>query len=155
MSTKQMTVDEARLTILMGDLKISPEVLRYRRIPDKDLNEKELNHKLKIMLTLEKYPMDWTKFMKSQEYKRKGPLLSKVRMLIEKVHSLGIYHGDLNSHPGNVVVDPENNRVALIDWGASMLIRDIELDDISDSYDIEFKTVKDVLTFEIDSLDRY
>jgi tRNA A-37 threonylcarbamoyl transferase component Bud32 len=158
--SKQMSVEEARFTILMGDLGISPEVIKYRRIPDKKLTEKELYFGTKILLTLEAFPMDWIKFMKSPEYKKKRKtLIAKLRALIKKVHELGIFHGDLNSHRGNVVVDPENDRVALIDWGQSSRVEDLEdkqeLESLSDSYDIEFKSANDVLKWELNALDNY
>lgn len=44
------------------------------------------------------------------------------------LHNLGIFHCDL--HSGNIVLDPINNDVRIIDYGRTMWIRDIYQNDI-------------------------
>lgn len=133
---------EKELTIYAADNKICP---RTFQLPNDNLL---LGTKM-IGLTLGEYAIwlpGWNNLIKEQ---------------IRKLHSIGIYHGDI--HEGNIVLEEYRgqHRVYLIDYGLSRYINEIDNEDLSRSVymkdtiegEIPFNNVSELLQAELDEVD--
>jgi len=63
------------------------------------------------------------------ELSQLGDVPNKILDLIDQLHSLDIFHGDL--HTSNIVFNPETDDVRLIDFGESRRISQMSKKDIS------------------------
>lgn len=101
----------------------------------------------KTKLVLEKYPMTIYDYL--DENSLSEELLLKIKDLINRLHKIDIFHGDIHEH--NIVINDEGD-VRLIDFGQSMIISNI------DNFDIDFycknwdlnsdTTLEDILSHE-------
>jgi serine/threonine protein kinase len=85
-----------------------------------------------------------------------GSVTLKVTDLINLLHRIGIFHGDISL--SNIVVNPDSEDVKLIDFGASIWIKDLEspevLQDTYENYYPKFLiknrgTIQDVVNAEL------
>jgi len=107
------------------------------------------------LLNMKKYPMTLFEYQEKNNIENEielDEIPEKINILIDKIHKLGIFHGDL--HSNNILIDPSNMEVRIIDFGKSVLIEDLE--DNSDYYikyyndfwETNFKTIEELLDFE-------
>ncbi len=75
-------------------------------------------HRNKYVITMEKYEYDLENYIQDYQFKQRSQfqsLIDKLYGIIDKMHSLGIVHGDL--HTANIVVNPPDD-VRIIDFDA-------------------------------------
>lgn len=105
-------------------------------------------------VTMEKYPMTLGEYIESNDIKSLDEILTFKNLIdeqIEKLHSIGIFHGDL--HTSNIVLNPETNDVRIIDFGESRFIDDLNADDIDYFNEFldptnKFENIYDMLEYE-------
>jgi serine/threonine protein kinase len=92
-------------------------------------------------LIIEAYPMTLKDYIQENcilEEEELGDIPEKIKSLIDKIHSLGIFHCDI--HPGNIVLkpidlidsNPNDFEVRLIDFELSRWIETLSIDDMED-----------------------
>ncbi len=76
----------------------------------------------------------------------------EIALQIQKLHNMGILHDDL--HGNNIVINPENGDVKIIDFGNSYFFEEIDDDVINElnsflEREEPFNNLEDVLLFEL------
>lgn len=101
---------------MMSTLAIGPRIFRVTALEDGDYR-----------IEMEKYPTDL------MDYAEEGGDIEefepKIDDLIERLHELGLIHGDL--HARNIVVNPETGVVRLIDFEHTQYLDEINYEEVS------------------------
>ena len=108
------TVEKRELDFLLKleGLEITPKLLKY------EINNTEENS---YDVYIEEYPWTLSQYADIPEIFNKYH--EKIKDLITKLHDLNIYHGDLTFD--NIVIDIDNDKVRLIDFGESLYFHEI------------------------------
>lgn len=114
---------------------ISPKIISITK--DKRTN--------KNAVIMEKYPIILLEYYDEWKYK------DKIKHLINTLHKIEIIHGDL--HANNIVINPENKQVKLIDFGKSFMFKELDKDKLKElneflEPDTKFKNINDIIKFE-------
>lgn len=135
---------ESQITQILAQHKVAPKLLLLRPTLDN-----------KFIIKIEKYPTTLLDYFDNDgDIKQYIP---EIKRQIEKMHSLGIIHGDL--HGNNIVINPDTNDVRLIDFGKSYYIHEID-DDVIDELNVFlkpypfFRHIDDILRFEFEMYKR-
>lgn len=102
--SKHVQYSELKIHLLASSANLAPKILSVEICEDH------------WIITIERYPttlfdhpyVEWEKWRE------------QILHLFKELHEIRILHGDISEE--NIVVDSENNRVALIDFGMSRLI---------------------------------
>jgi serine/threonine protein kinase len=141
MVSKVINEHEFMLLKMASEAKIAPKIKKITELP---------GNRYRIILA--KYPMTL------EEFRDQGGDIEefedRINKLIKDLHFLGIFHGDL--HANNIVIDPDNGLIKIIDFGKSILFR--EFKDNPEKYlkeytdflepDEPFDSLDDMLEFE-------
>jgi serine/threonine protein kinase len=103
--TKIVNEKEFMFTLIASNEDISPKLISWTR------------NNSNFTIQIEKYPITLKDAIDRSIYK------DEIIRLIQKLHSLGIFHADI--HLDNIVVDPILGKVKLIDFGISCWIDNI------------------------------
>lgn len=101
---------------------------------------------------MNRYPMTVGQYIDDNEGKDFSILTTKIYALIDKLHSKGIFHGDL--HAENIVLDPITMDVRIIDFedGRTQMIKSIKKIDIKkirEFFDTEeINTIDELIKYE-------
>ena len=106
--TKIVSAKEMNFTKIASQANISPHLIS---VSDVGNNRYELK--------IEEYPYMLADMPNRKIYE------SKIIDLVRKLHSYGIFHGDISEE--NIVIDPDTNDIRLIDFGLSQFISDINI----------------------------
>jgi tRNA A-37 threonylcarbamoyl transferase component Bud32 len=107
--TKTIRAPELEFYRKAEEAGIAPRIVRYVQVEDH------------YELTTERYSHTLINVQQNKEEVQF--IIAEAKMLIQKLHDLGILHGDLSEE--NIVYDRDTKRVAIIDFGLSKYIKDI------------------------------
>jgi tRNA A-37 threonylcarbamoyl transferase component Bud32 len=112
-----------------------------------DLSHKSLTDE-RYETTLEDYIVD-NNITKLEQL---GIIPTLIYKLIDRIHKLGIVHGDL--HTNNIVINTKNNDVRLIDFSESKWVSDMDEACIINynvlfEPEVPFKTLEDLMKYEL------
>lgn len=103
-------------------------------------------------VTMKRYPMTVGQYIDENNGKDFSILTTKIYTLIDKLHSKGVFHGDL--HAENIVLDPITMDVRIIDFedGRTRMIDSIKKTDIKkirEFFDTEeVNTIDELIEYE-------
>ena len=102
------------------------------------------------MLTMKRYPFDLGDYIDSLGGAKLPEWIGPaVDALIDKLHDVGVLHGDL--HAKNIIIDPPNKDARLIDFDRSAFISELDGEDVklySQFWNRELGSVGELLAYE-------
>lgn len=131
--SKLVNEKEFLLTMIASEENISPKLISWE------------NYEGEFLIHLEKYPKT---LMDEPIW---GIYKNKCIKLVEKLHSLEIFHSDIKED--NIVVDPFTKEVKLIDFGRSCWIKDITAYQLENNFYEVALNVGDLLELEIKEIE--
>lgn len=132
MLRKEVTFRELKFTLKAEEAGVAPEIFGYS------------GHSI----AMKKYRWTLATYIEDMGHPFSGTLKNSIGTLVEKLHTIGILHGDL--HPNNIVLNSEED-VKLIDFGSSYHVEEIDdevLGTLSKFWGEEVKTVDEALAYE-------
>ena len=103
---------------------IAPKIIEVIKLKFSD--KKYLLKTLKYPYTLREYcELLSTDYTTEETNLILRPYYQQVNNIIDQLHNMGILHGDF--HSDNIVVNPDDNTVKIIDFGRTRFIKDIDL----------------------------
>ncbi len=114
----------------------------------------EIHTLLKSLVVMERYPFTLGNYIEKNKFTELSELENLqqyIIKLIDNLHEKNILHGDLHSH--NIVLNPDNMDVRIIDFGESRLIDELDDDDIEYfnkflDPTLPFTTTKQIINYE-------
>lgn len=114
---KNVNLNELNFYIRACNADLTPKLVKYTKSSDN------------IQMVMEKFPETLSDVIMDSNRKEEVKLIiARAKILIEKLHEIGILHGDLSEE--NIVYDKNIGVVALIDFGMSKNISDLTNNDI-------------------------
>ena len=132
---KDVSRREMEFSLMMSTLEVGPRIIAVNRIPN-----------MKYQIEMEKYPLDLEQYL--EEDGQLKDVEREIDALIDKIHDLGLIHGDL--HFRNVVLNPQTDEVRLIDFAHMQYFDEVNLEKISVfwGFDQILPSIKEVKAFE-------
>lgn len=148
METKDVLQKELYFFIIAEAMGLAPSILGIEDISDG-----------KYKLNMVKYPYTLGDILYRNAYpditrRQVVKYVDDIKKKLNKLHKVGILHGDVSED--NIVVDPVNDIVLLIDFGLSRYIDDIDEDKLTTDFIYTgnaISTVGELLDYEIKEVD--